>query len=84
MDGLAVVQEPSSASKGKGLTDEMRELTEALEAVDSAIEALKAAIRRAGRVKVPGMDVKRNLGGKLGTLLAETGLPIPRKGRAKA
>ena len=79
--GLAVVQagSPQAPKKPEPKT-EIEKLDVALKAVDSAIVTLKAAIADARKCKVPGMDVSKNLGTKLGVLLKETQLPIPRKG----
>jgi hypothetical protein len=81
-DGLAVVQEGPEKGPKKGPKTELQRLQDALEAVDKAIETLKNAIREAGKVDVPGVDVRYNLGTKLGALLAETGLKIPRGAKA--
>jgi len=65
------------ASK-RGPKTEYQKLEDALKVVDGAIETLKQTIKEAEACKVPGMDVRYNLGLKLGTLLKETGLKIPR------
>jgi hypothetical protein len=74
-EGLAVVPEAPK----RGPKTEIEKLQDALKAADAAIESLKRAVREAEKCDVPGMDVKRNLGGKLGALLSETGLAVPRK-----
>lgn len=82
MSELAAVQDSGQQGRKPGPKTELQRLQDALEAVDKAIETLKNAIREAGKVDVPGVDVRYNLGTKLGVLLAETGLKIPRGARA--